>query len=105
MAEIATYKCNNYRCLLTIRVCKDFPVWLENAPMQGRSLVPSVDYLPFVARYRSEIYCHHCKVVLTDASEATCNQCGNSDLNEDQSGRCCTQCLIGVLKMTALTVR
>ena len=105
MAEIATYRCSNYRCRLSVRVCKDFPVWRADAPLEGRSVVPSSTHHAFVERYRSEIYCHHCRRVLADATDTSCARCGMSDLRTDQTGRPCVQCLSGVFEMAELVVR
>ena len=105
MAEIATYRCDNYRCRLTVRLCKDFPVWRSDAPLEGRSIVPSPSHRPYVERYRSEIYCHHCRRVIADARDAACGSCGNADLRNDQTGQSCVQCYTGVFQMIDLTVR
>ena len=106
MAEIATFRCSNYRCRLTLRMCKDFPVWHPDTPPTVRTTVSPVDAdRNFIVRYRTELYCRECRLLLADPADSNCPRCSSSELHSDQAGLPCVQCTEGTFAMVHLVVR
>ena len=106
MAEIATFRCSNYRCRLTFRVCKDFPVWHPDAPMNVRSVPASLfTNKELIARFRTELYCRTCQMVVADPADTSCPRCHTAPLSHDQTGQPCVQCTEGTFAMVHLSVR
>ena len=106
MAEIATFRCDNYRCRMTVRMCKDFPVWHAHAPSPLRAKLYSSDSeKEFVVRYRTEVYCRACRFLIADPTSAACPRCHGATLVADQTGMPCVQCTQGTFAMVHLTVR
>ncbi len=87
MADIATFKCSNRQCLLTVHVANDFPVWDE-----ARTTV---------VRRRSETYCTTCNKVVEYADTA-CTVCA-SEVVVDNLGRACPRCAKGSFAMLHLS--
>ena len=87
MADIATYRCSNRQCLLTLRVASDFPVWNEARTS--------------VVRYRSETFCTVCNKVVEYMGDA-CAVCAGKVI-ADNLGRACPRCAVGSLAMPHLS--
>ncbi len=102
MAEIATYKCSNNLCSLTLHLSRDFPVWHPHTPRELRSPNPLPHVTPYIIRYRSESYCPQCRKVV-EYENAACVVCG-SEVPLEHAGRDCYQCEKGILIMPTLTV-
>lgn len=88
MAEIATFKCTNRKCLLTLYVARDFPVW-----DQARTAV---------VRHRSETFCIACNKVVEYADDL-CAVCAGSVITENL-GRACPRCTTGSFSMPHISV-
>ena len=104
MAEIATYQCNNLKCRYVVRVSREFPVWHPETPTSLRALKPSHDSLPYIVKYRSELFCHNCRKIIDHSGTTLCNLCGADDVREEQAGKACAQCPKGVFVMTKIIV-
>ncbi len=102
MAEIATYLCDNGKCVQFLRVAKQFPAWRPDTPRNLRTPLPSAEALAFVTHFRSESYCTTCNSVV-DIVEDTCTLCGNT-LIEEAPGSTCPRCNAGTLSLTHLRV-
>lgn len=87
MADIATYRCSNRQCLLTLRMASDFPVWNEARTS--------------IVRYRSETFCTACNKVVEYAGDA-CVACA-SGVIAGNVGRACPRCAVGSLSMPHLS--
>ena len=91
---------------MTLRICKDFPVWHADTPPALRTkLSPTADDKNFVVRYRTELYCRACRLHLADPKEANCPRCQSNELHADQTGLPCVQCTEGIFAMVHLSVR
>jgi len=103
MSEIATYRCTNYLCRLTLRLSRNFPVWLTHAPKEVRlapSLASSKD---FIERLRSETYCRACKKIVEYTAAGTCAVC-EENIEVEQLGQSCPRCAQGVFTMPQLSI-
>ena len=104
MAEIASYKCSNTKCLLTFLVSSGFPIWHPSTPNDIKSLVLTPALMPYVVGYHNESFCQHCKKIVAILEDGACRLCGARDLALEQAGRHCPRCAEGVFRMTALSV-
>lgn len=73
MAEIATYKCTNYRCLYTVRL---------SSGIMGRT----------------ELFCFGCRKVTAQSHERPCDECG-AQLHQKPLSRACPRCKAGTFAM------
>ncbi len=89
MADIATYKCSNQQCRLTLRLATDFPVWNESKEV--------------ITRHRSETFCNSCNKVVEYANDNTCTVC-TSEVTIKNMGRACPRCRTGIFSMPRLSV-
>ena len=73
MAEIATYRCSNTRCLYTVRL---------SSGIGGRV----------------ELVCLSCRTVTAQSYERPCEACG-AELFEEPLSRACPRCKAGALTL------
>ncbi|RJQ33757.1 hypothetical protein C4568_03850 [Candidatus Parcubacteria bacterium] len=104
MAEIASYQCTNLKCRFSMRVSREMPVWHPATPNGLRSLSPRPEARQYITALRSELFCHVCRKVIEHNGTMICVSCGAQDLREEQAGKSCAQCPIGVFEMTKLIV-
>jgi len=89
MGDIATYKCSNLQCRLTLRLAGNFPVWDEAREN--------------ITRYRSETFCAKCNKVVEYTSDNACAVC-NHAVVINNIGRACPRCAAGTFAMPLLSV-
>jgi hypothetical protein len=89
MAEIATFKCSNRECRLTVRMAQDLPIWDEAKEN--------------ITRYRSETFCIKCNKVAEYTANNTCTVCF-AEVTAQNIGRSCPRCKAGTLAMPLLSV-
>ncbi len=104
MAEIASYICSNLKCRFAMRVSREMPLWKPGTPRALQSLSVRPEAQSFVLKYRSELFCHVCRTVVEHQDTKSCNACGAIDLRDEQVGKPCAQCPIGVFEMKKLIV-
>lgn len=102
VAEIATYQCDNRLCAQPLRLGRDFPVWMSEAPRTLRTPVPSPEAAFFVTRFRSESFCTPCNKVV-EIRDASCEHCGATVLLE-HTATTCPRCSEGMLSLKRLTI-
>lgn len=73
MAEIATYRCSNARCLYTVRLSSGI-------------------------RGRTELVCFGCMAVTAQSHERPCEACG-AELFQEPLSRPCPRCNAGALTL------
>ena len=103
MPEIATYKCSNYQCGLTLRLSKNFPVWHSHTPKEIRLRPGHPSAGAFIERLRSESFCLNCKKVVEYAEPNTCKAC-EGPVEAEQLGAACPLCGQGVMMMPRLSL-
>jgi len=89
MGEIATYKCSNLQCRLTLRLAGNFPVWDEAKAN--------------IMRYRSETFCSNCNKVVEYSGANACTVCDH-EVAVNNIGRVCPRCSAGTFAMPLLSV-
>jgi ribosomal protein L33 len=103
MPEIATYRCNNYLCRLTLRLSRNFPVWLAHTPYEVRLKPRAISSKTYIERLRSESYCRACKKVVEYTSDQACASCA-SKIETEQLGAPCPRCQQGVFTLPQLSI-
>jgi hypothetical protein len=104
MAEIATYKCSNNLCGFLVRLSRDFPLWHNDTPRHLRSLSVAPQAHEYIVGTRSEVLCHNCQKVADQMSTGYCTHCKSEDVHQEQLGRICPRCGVGVFSMPKLSV-
>jgi hypothetical protein len=89
MGEIATYKCSNLQCRLTLRLAGNFPVWDEARKN--------------IIRYRNETFCTSCNKVVEYNDANACTVCF-AEVTGQNIGRVCPRCAAGTFTMPLLSV-
>lgn len=105
MSEIATYRCTDDKCRLTVHLSRQMPVWHPETPTALRSLDIKPEAQQYVIGYRTEAYCHGCRKVQESNTENRCARCGESSAPIEQAGLPCPQCKRGEFFMQHLIVR
>src|SRR4051812_23014492 len=103
MAEIATYTCSNLRCMFTVRLSRDFPVWRTDTPKELRTLSVHPSAREYITRYRSESFCGRCRNVVEYTEAHTCARC-DTQVHTEHFSKPCPQCHKGTLAMPQLSV-
>lgn len=105
MAQIATYRCTDKLCRLTIHLSQEMPVWHPDTPRELRAITVSAQAEPYVARYRSEAYCHDCRTIQESSADNRCRRCARGTAPMEQAGLLCPQCKRGAFFIEHLIVR